>query len=119
MVLPTAALDGEWIHAAWSDGDADVGTIYLNGEVDGPAANAPNGSGNLIVVEATGCRQLPWFSMMSPFGTKASAGINKSIGDGASPIEELMKIRMETVCLTYEEKFADPHLNGNESGPGP
>ncbi|MCP4852245.1 MAG: LamG domain-containing protein, partial [Actinomycetia bacterium] len=43
--------DGEWVHAAFVyDGAADVGTIYLNGEVDWTGGKrAPNGSGNLIV----------------------------------------------------------------------
>ena len=50
------SLSGEWIHAAWVyDGDADVGTIYLNGEVDWTGQkNKPNGSGNLIIGGSNG-----------------------------------------------------------------
>ena len=46
-----ATLDGEWVHAAWVyDGDADVGTIYLNGEVDWTGGKrAPNGGGDEVV----------------------------------------------------------------------
>ena len=44
-------LDGEWVHAAWTyDGAADIGKIYLNGELDAEVSkNKPNGSGNLII----------------------------------------------------------------------
>jgi hypothetical protein len=51
-----STLEGEWIHAAWVyDGDADVGTIYLNGEVDWTGGKrAPNGSGNLLVGGSNG-----------------------------------------------------------------
>ena len=47
---------GEWVHAAFVyDGAADVGTIYLNGEVDWTGGKkAPNGSGNLIVGGSNG-----------------------------------------------------------------
>jgi hypothetical protein len=51
-----STLEGEWLHAAWVyDGDADVGTIYLNGEVDWTGGKrAPNGSGNLLVGGSNG-----------------------------------------------------------------
>jgi len=44
--------DTDWVHATFVyDGDADLGTIYLNGVADGvPTAKAsPNGAGNLII----------------------------------------------------------------------
>ena len=46
-----STLDGEWVHAAWTyDGAADVGKIYLNGELDAEVSKrAPNGNGNLII----------------------------------------------------------------------
>ena len=50
------SLSGEWVHAAWVyDGDADVGTMYLNGAVDWTGGKrAPNGSGNLIIGGSNG-----------------------------------------------------------------
>jgi len=44
--------DTDWVHATFVyDGDADLGTIYLNGTADSdPTVKAsPNGSGNLII----------------------------------------------------------------------
>ena len=49
-------LAGEWVHAAWVyDGAADIGRMYLNGNLDYEGdKRAPNGSGNLIIGGSNG-----------------------------------------------------------------
>ena len=120
------ALDGEWIHAAWVyDGDADVGTIYLNGEVDWTGGKrAPNGSGNLIVGGSNGggdnYRGL--VDDVAVWNEALPQGSIRALVDGASPIGRTDEDQDgDGLPDFYEEKFADnlEDLNGNASGPGP
>ena len=80
----------EWIHSAWVyDGESDVGTIYLNGEVDWEGAKrAPNGNGNLIIGGRSGGGDgyvglvdeiAIWDRAMDPEFIKA-------LSEGASPV---------------------------------
>ena len=121
-----SALDGEWIHAAWVyDGDADVGTIYLNGEVDWTGGKrAPNGSGNLIVGGSNGggdnYRGL--VDDVAVWNEALPQGSIRALVDGASPIGRTDEDQDgDGLPDFYEEKFADnlEDLNGNASGPGP
>ncbi|MFL2480864.1 MAG: LamG-like jellyroll fold domain-containing protein [Verrucomicrobiales bacterium] len=85
-----STLEGQWIHAAWVyDGDADVGTIYLNGEVDWTGGKrAPNGSGNLLVGGSNGggdnYRGL--VDDVAVWNEVLPEGSIKALADGTSPI---------------------------------
>jgi len=85
-----AADEDGWIHAAFVyDGDADQGTIYLDGQQDWAGQkNAPNGGGNMII-GARNNGELPYQGLIDEVAVWTSALTAEQIlalAEGDSPL---------------------------------
>ena len=118
-----STLEGQWIHAAWVyDGDADVGTIYLNGEVDWTGGKrAPNGSGNLLVGGSNGggdnYRGL--VDDVAVWNEALPDGTIQSLADGISPIGASQEDEDgDGLPDAWEEKYGVDDPEGDDDNDG-
>ncbi|MEE3175832.1 MAG: LamG-like jellyroll fold domain-containing protein, partial [Verrucomicrobiota bacterium] len=118
-----STLEGQWIHAAWVyDGDADVGTIYLNGEVDWTGGKrAPNGSGNLLVGGSNGggdnYRGL--VDDVAVWREVLPEGSIQALADGTSPIGASQEdADGDGLPDSWEEKYGVDDPEGDDDNDG-
>ena len=124
-VTNLSTLEGEWIHAAWVyDGDADFGTIYLNGEVDWTGGKrAPNGSGNLLVGAINGGggadNYLGLVDDVAVWNEALPEVSIQALADGASPIGATQEDGDgDGLPDSWEEKYGVDDPEGDDDNDG-
>jgi hypothetical protein len=99
-----------WIHAAFVyDGAADVGSIYLNGELDWTGAkNAPNGGGHLIIGgRNNGERNYTGLIDDVAVWTEALSGTQVAqLASGGSPVSSIIDSDGDGFADVWESNYA-------------